>query len=142
MKTRGGRILSVAVTTAVALITAIFLSGIDPTSIIFAEAISQKTITLTFHSCSGAQGNHVVNCNVSDTGITNIDCIVPNPEISGGDNLGYCNADNGQKVLCTIPPQPGDVQCQIVKGFTCTSDFQCQVDKGNKKDNVPFALFF
>jgi hypothetical protein len=45
MKTRGGRILPVAVTTAVALITAIFLGGIDPTSIIFAEAISQKTIS-------------------------------------------------------------------------------------------------
>ena len=129
-------------TTAVALTTAILLGAIDPTSIIFVQAIANKSITLTFHSCSGAQSNHVVNCSVSDTGITNIDCIVPNPEISGGDNLGYCNADNGQKVLCTIPPQPGDVQCQIVKGFTCTSDFQCQVNKGNKKDNVPFALFF
>ena len=118
------------------------LGGIDPTSIIFAEGITEKTITLTFHQCSGSAGNHVVNCSVSDTGITDINCIVPNPEISGGDNLGYCNANNGQKLLCTIPPQPSDVQCQIVKGFTCTSDFQCQVDKGNKKDTGQFSLFF
>jgi hypothetical protein len=132
---------SLMTTTLLIVTTAILIGAIVATSNIYTEAFAksntsnkkQKSITLTFQECSGTNGNHEVHCSVTDTGITDINCIVPNPEISGGDNLGYCNANNGQKLLCTIPPHPGDFQCEIVKSFTCTSDYQCQVNKGRKE---------
>jgi hypothetical protein len=69
-------------------------------------------VYLTFDSCSGADTNHKVTCTVHDeTGITEIQCDVANPAISGGDNVGECTANTGKHLQCTIPPQPGVFGC-------------------------------
>lgn len=50
-------------------------------------------------------------CTVHDSGITDINCNVANPAISGGDNVGDCLTNNGVHLTCVIPPQPGVFPC-------------------------------
>jgi hypothetical protein len=45
--------ISIAIITAFAITTAILVGGIDPTSIILIKTVAEKSITLTFHECSG-----------------------------------------------------------------------------------------
>lgn len=78
------------------------------------QAAATKTATpspttefLTFVECSGTNGN----CTVHDSGITDINCNVANPAISGGDNVGDCLTNNGVHLTCVIPPQPGVFPC-------------------------------
>jgi hypothetical protein len=69
-------------------------------------------VYLTFDSCTATDTNHKVTCAVHDeTGITEIQCDVANPAISGGDNVGECTANTGKHLQCTIPPQPGVFGC-------------------------------
>ena len=69
------------------------------------------TVTLTFTECSGTNGNHDVHCSVHDTDITDINCKVANPGISGGDNIGDCTTNTGQHLQCFIPPVPQVSTC-------------------------------
>jgi hypothetical protein len=69
------------------------------------------TELLTFVECSGTNGNHNVHCTVHDSGITDINCLVANPAISGGNNVGDCLTNNGVHLTCVIPPQPGLFPC-------------------------------
>jgi hypothetical protein len=72
---------------------------------------SPTTEFLTFVECSGTNGNHNVHCTVHDSGITDINCLVANPAISGGNNVGNCLTNNGIHLTCVIPPQPGIFPC-------------------------------
>jgi hypothetical protein len=72
---------------------------------------SPTTEFLTFVECSGTNGNHNVHCTVHDSGITDINCLVANPAISGGNNVGNCLTNNGVHLTCVIPPQPGLFPC-------------------------------
>jgi hypothetical protein len=72
---------------------------------------SPTTEFLTFVECSGTNGNHNVHCTVHDSGITDINCNVANPAISGGNNVGECITNNGVHLTCVIPPQPGLFPC-------------------------------
>jgi hypothetical protein len=72
---------------------------------------SSTTEFLTFVECSGTNGNHNVHCTVHDSGITDINCNVANPAISGGNNVGDRLTNNGIHLTCVIPPQPGLFPC-------------------------------
>jgi hypothetical protein len=83
--------------------------GITPTP-------SPETISLNFIECSGNFPlNTIVHCTVEDTGITDLDCFVADPEISGGDNVGDCTTNTGLHLECVIPPQPGVFQCNVLE---------------------------
>ena len=70
---------------------------------------SPTTVLLTGIECSGTNGNHIVHCTVHDSGITDINCNVANPAISGGNNVGDCITNNGIHLTCVI--QPGVIPC-------------------------------
>ena len=96
--------------------SAVTQSGGDTSAV--AQGAITKTTTpsptiefLTFVECSGTNGNHNVHCTVHDFGITDINCIVANPAISGGNNVGDCQTNNGVHLTCVIPPQPGVFPC-------------------------------
>jgi hypothetical protein len=77
---------------------------------------SPETISLNFIECSGNFPlNTIVHCTVEDTGITDLDCVVADPEISGGDNVGVCTTNTGLHLECVIPPQPGVFQCKVLE---------------------------
>ena len=83
------------------------------TCLISQPTLAKKT-TLTFNSCGGTNGNTLVTCSVSGNGASQITCNVkhPQPQQPNGSNKGKCTADTGQSFKCTIPPQPGNFQCQ------------------------------
>jgi hypothetical protein len=84
---------------------------ITPTQGAATKTTTPTTEFLTFVECSGTNGNHNVHCTVHDSGITDINCNVANPAISGGNNVGDCLTNNGVHLTCVIPPQPGLFPC-------------------------------
>jgi hypothetical protein len=50
---------------------------------------------------------HNVHCTVHDSGITDINCNVANPAISGGNNVDDGITDIGVLLACVIPQQSG-----------------------------------
>jgi hypothetical protein len=59
--------------------------------------------------CSSTNGNHNVHCTVHTLDITDINCFVANPAISGGNNVGDCITNNGIHLRCVI--QESELTC-------------------------------